>query len=136
MAKLIPGLAAVALMATMGSAPAESKSLMSMDRLQPTGKTQFCISGDRIKRTKIIDNETILFLTYDEGYFVNKLPRRCGGLKIANGFTFDTRGTNDVCGSTTIDLINSDGKTGQFCGLGRFEKYVRTDEKAEAKKTQ
>ena len=136
MAKLIPGLVAAALLAIMGSAPAESKSLMSMDRLQPTGKTQFCISGDRIKRTKIIDNETILFLTYDEGYFVHKLPRRCGGLRIANGFSFNTRGDNSLCGSNTIDVINSDGATSRFCGLGKFEKMVRTKEVSEAEKTQ
>lgn len=136
MAKAAPVLLAVALLATMGGTPAVSKSLMSMDGLQPTGETQFCISGDRIKRTKIIDNETILFLTYDEGYFLNKLPKRCSGLKIANGFSFNTRGDNSLCGSHTIDVINSDGATGQFCGLGKFEKMVRTEETSEAEKTQ
>lgn len=127
---------AAALMAPLLANSAASKSLMSMDGLQPTGETQFCISGDRIKRTKVIDNETILFLTYDDGYFLNKLPRRCTGLKIANGFSFDTRGTNDVCGSTTIDVIDSDGATGKFCGLGKFEKMVRTQGADDAKKTQ
>ena len=135
MARLAPLFLVAALTAPLGATPAASAGLMSMDRLEPTGETQFCISGDRIKRTKVIDNETILFLTYDEGYFLNKLPQRCGGLKIANGFSFDTRGNNDLCGSHTINVINSDGATGQFCGLGKFEKYVR-NEGAEKKKTQ
>lgn len=136
MAKLGPLILAVALLPALVSTQAIGKSPMSMDRLEPTGEPQFCISGDRIRRVKIVDSSTILFLTYDKGYFVNKLPRSCSGLKLSNGYSFDTRGTNDLCSSTTIDVFNSHGKTGQFCALGKFQKMVRKEDAGESEKTQ
>lgn len=119
---------AVGLLAmTVGDASAKPVR-MSLDQLQPTGEMQSCIKGDRIRQTKIIDNSTILFRMRTGEYYVNKLPRRCGSLKIAGGFAFDTRGNNQLCNSNTIDVIDSSGATGAFCGLGSFEEYVKKAE--------
>lgn len=122
---------AVGLLAmTAGDASAKS-GRMSLDSLQATGEMQSCIKGDRIRETKIIDNTTILFRMRTGEYYVNKLPRRCGSLKIAGGFSFGVRGNNQLCNSNTIDVIDSNGATGAFCGLGSFEEYVKKEAEAE-----
>lgn len=118
---------AVGLLAVAAVDASAKPGRMSLEALQATGEVQSCIRGDRIRETKIIDNSTILFRMRTGEYYVNKLPRRCGSLKIAGGFAFDTRGNNQLCNSNTIDVIDSSGATGAFCGLGSFEEYEKKE---------
>lgn len=119
------GLLAAGLLAITAADASAKPVRMSLEQLQPTGEMQSCIKGDRIRQTKIIDNSTILFRMQTGEYYVNKLPRRCSSLKIAGGFSFDTRGDNRLCNSNTIDVIDSSGATGAFCGLGKFERMEK-----------
>ena len=101
---------------------------MSMDGLEATGKTEFCVRSHRIRETKVIDNSTILFRMVDNRYYLNRLPSRCPTLKIQGGFTYSLGGTNQLCSPDVIRVISSPSNTvGVVCPLGRFEEMTRQD---------
>ena len=100
-----------------------------LDRFERTGEMENCIRNNRIKETKILDNETILFRTVGNTWYLNKLPQSCGGLRIENGFTYSTGGAPLLC---SVDVIHTRFRP---CGLGQFERIVRKPKDADAGST-
>ncbi len=81
-----------------------------------------CINSSRIRRTDIVDDRTIIFYMNQRKIFVNHLPHRCPGLKIADAFSYRTS-IQQLCNVDTIKVIRSMGSrldTGPSCGLGKF----------------
>ena len=82
-----------------------------------------CISAARISDTDILNNRTILFYKQGDVVYLNRLPGRCPGLKVAGGFAFYPS-THRLCHLDYIALPRRTG--GRFaptlgCGLGMFQ---------------
>ncbi|TDJ44671.1 MAG: hypothetical protein E2O52_07815 [Gammaproteobacteria bacterium] len=84
---------------------------------------QNCVRRIDIDHTKIIDDQAILFYMRRSTIFLNKLPRRCSGLRMSGTFSYDTR-TGELCNVDIIHVVNHFGggfRRGVGCGLGKFK---------------
>jgi|GEM_PF-999801 len=85
-------------------------------------KLENCVDTSRIRQTSIIDDRTIVFYMNQKKIYVNHLPYRCPGLKIAGAFSYRTS-ISQLCNVDTIQVIRSMGgriDAGPSCGLGKF----------------
>lgn len=84
---------------------------------------QRCVRRVDIDHTKIVDDRAILFYMRGSTIFLNKLPHRCSGLKMAGAFGYDTR-TGQLCDIDVISVVDHIGgglRRGVSCGLGKFK---------------
>lgn len=82
-----------------------------------------CINTARLKRTKVIDDETILFYMRDGKIYRNDLPRECHGLRFNGSFMYKPA-VNRLCDVDLITVLQPMGSTmmrGISCGLGVFQ---------------
>lgn len=84
--------------------------------------TRECVSLARIDRTRIVNDQTILFYMLGPDVYVNYLPRRCNGLKRTDAFSYATS-LSQLCHLDVIrGLRNLGGELMPTvaCGLGKF----------------
>ncbi|MEN3950948.1 hypothetical protein [Iodidimonas sp. SYSU 1G8] len=124
---LLAAAGAVASMMIAGGAVAAEDKL---SQWQPTGEKRQCIATYMIRETDILDNQTILFRLNGGDYYVNRLPHRCSGLKIQDGFGYTLRGLNELCNVDTITPVGG-AAVNTPCPLGDFEKVVKRDAPAQ-----
>lgn len=86
---------------------------------QYLGEPESCIDVYRIKETRILDNQTILFIMHGEIRYLNRLPIRCTGLVLGNGFAYSTT-IQKLCLQDSIKVLNTGAAIGNTCPLGRF----------------
>lgn len=82
-----------------------------------------CVPLQSISRTDVIDDRTILFYVRGGEIYVNRLPRRCPGLKRADSFMYETS-LSQLCNVDIITVLRRFGpgfNRGASCGLGVFE---------------
>jgi hypothetical protein len=96
-----------------GLASAESKAEMYL------GEAEMCLETYQIKETRIIDDQTILFIMRSGGLYLNRLPVRCVGLRIADGFGYSTR-IAKLCKQDRITVTSPGSAPGNTCMLGDF----------------
>jgi hypothetical protein len=80
-----------------------------------------CISINRIKRTKVIDDQTVLFEMNGDVFLSNMLERTCPGLAREGRFMHETQGR--LCDIDTITVLEQWGtsfRSGFTCQLGDF----------------
>jgi len=81
-----------------------------------------CVSIRRIDRTEILDDRTIVFHMLGKDIYLNKLPRRCPGLRSAGTYSYKNQ-TGRLCDVDLITVLNQFGggfSRGASCGLGDF----------------
>ena len=81
-----------------------------------------CVSVQRIDRTEVIDDQTIVFYMRGNEVYRNYLTRNCPGLERAGKFMYRITG-NRLCGIDTITVLEQIGSRldrGFTCGLGEF----------------
>lgn len=81
-----------------------------------------CVSIRRIDRTEIIDDRNIVFHMQGKDIYLNKLPRRCPGLRISDSFSYRNT-TGQLCNVDLISVLDNFGgelRRGPSCGLGEF----------------
>ncbi|MFW2404409.1 MAG: hypothetical protein ACN4GT_06550 [Gammaproteobacteria bacterium] len=81
-----------------------------------------CVSTQRIRRTDVLSDREILFYTSGSGVYLNKLPHRCSGLRWADSFSYQVRGSQ-LCDIDLIRVVDTMGRgirPGIACGLGKF----------------
>ncbi len=82
-----------------------------------------CVQTQRIRRTEIVDDSTILFfMTPRDRIFVNRLPRRCSGLRLAGTFSYRST-TGRLCNVDIIRVVRdltTRTDIGAGCALGMF----------------
>ena len=83
------------------------------------GEPEMCIDVYRIKETRIIDDQTILFIMYGGKRYLNRLPVECSGLKMGDGFGYGTSITK-LCMQDSIKVLNQGSALGNICMLGNF----------------
>ena len=106
-----------------GDESADSSDQSAAEDAKIVLATQNCVRRSMIDTTRIIDDRTILFYMRGPNIFLNKLPRRCSGLKISGTFGYDTR-TNELCNVDIIAVMQDFGgqiRPGVRCGLGKFQ---------------
>ncbi|MDX1580809.1 MAG: DUF6491 family protein [Alphaproteobacteria bacterium] len=65
-------------------------------------KTVHCLDVNRIKRSKVKDNQTIILEMLGGDEYKMTLAHRCSGLKVRETWIHDARATNKLC---TVDVI-------------------------------
>lgn len=92
-----------------------------------------CVSLPRIDRTRIVDDNTIIFYMKGGDIYVNHLPRRCPGLRVADSYLYKTS-LAELCNVDTITVLQRFGgpgfTPGPMCGLGYFEPVTPEQAKA------
>jgi hypothetical protein len=83
------------------------------------GERKTCLDLVRIKETRILDDQTILFETYGGAVYMSRLPARCVGLRSAGGFSYSTSITK-LCKQDIIEIVKQSPFRGSQCGLGEF----------------
>lgn len=91
-----------------------------------------CITVGRIRRTRIVDDKTILFYMRGGRTYQNILERNCPRLEREGRFMYEIRGYRlcDIDTITVLDRFGSGFGRGFTCRLGEF--HPVTPEEAEA----
>jgi len=101
-----------------------------------TGEFGHCVALSRLRSTRVLDGEHILFRLNGNRYFLNTLPRRCPRLGYVRSFGYVTSISKlcDLDSITVIDDITqihrrAGGRvaflSGPRCSLGKFERVEK-----------
>ena len=90
-----------------------------LQKYTSTGEKENCIEARKIKESRVLDSQNILFRLEGRDYYLNKLPQRCGGLGFNRGFSYDLSGSRTLCAADPIHTEVS------VCMLGQFEKLEK-----------
>lgn len=86
------------------------------------GGAQTCVQLNRIARTEVVDERTIVFHMNGGDLYANRLPRRCPGLRRDKTIMYKTS-MNQLCNVDLITVLDDMGfgfSRGASCGLGSF----------------
>jgi hypothetical protein len=86
------------------------------------GKKESCIDISRIKQSRVLDDQTILFEMRGGKFYINRLPVRCVSLKIAGGFSYSTS-IDKLCKQDIIKVVQPSSAPGQTCSIGEFVEF-------------
>jgi len=86
------------------------------------GKKESCVEVSRIKETRVLDDQTILFEMRGGAFYLNRLPVKCVGLKISGGFSYSTS-FQKLCKQDSIKVIEAGSAPGIGCPLGEFVQF-------------
>lgn len=95
-----------------------------------------CLSLSRIRRTRVVDDQTVLFYVRSREIYQNILPRDCPGLSSNDRFMYRPF-SNRLCDTDTITVLEQFGgrfERGMTCRLGAFYRIteIEADEMLEA----
>lgn len=86
------------------------------------GEKEMCLETVRIKETRILDNQTILFEMRGGNFYLNRLPVASPGLKIAGGFSYSTS-IAKLCKQDSIKLVSRGSEPTSTAMLGDFIQF-------------
>jgi hypothetical protein len=89
------------------------------------GDKEMCLETSRIKETRILDDQTILFEERGGAFYLNRLPVRSPGLKIAGGFSYSTS-IAKLCRQDSIKVLSPGSAPASTALLGEFVKLKET----------
>ncbi len=117
----------VATVALGASAPSLPVAAQDDDVLDRTPRD--CVTVSRIRRTKIIDDKTILFYMRGSGIYQNILERDCPRLEREGRFMYEIRGYRlcDIDTITVLDRFGAGFGRGFTCRLGEFHPITREE---------
>lgn len=100
-------------------------SANAADTAAPTGastKTESCLAVNRIRHTKVIDDQTVLFYLPQNQIYKNVLPNKCSLLSSYSAIYYKPTG-NQLCSVDAIGPLITDAPamSTAHCGLGAFE---------------
>ncbi len=81
-----------------------------------------CIRVRSIRRTEVVDDQTIIFFMRNRDIYVNTMPRDCPQLVREDRFAYEARGGN-LCDTDFITVLMQFGsrfEPGFTCRLGQF----------------
>lgn len=101
----------------LGASPSLAQDDAPFDRTP-----QDCLPLTAIDRTRVLDDQTILFYMHNDRVFRNVLPRKCPGLERQDRFMYETRSSR-LCSIDMITVLEQWGarlEPGFTCRLGDF----------------
>ncbi len=113
---------AAALALGAGTAGADDASGAATPAAAPA-KTEKCLLLNRIRHTRVVDQQTVLFYLSGNEIYKNALPHKCGALRPNEAFLYKSS-INQICSVDTITPLMSTGggyMASTSCGLGSFE---------------
>jgi len=105
------------------------KALVKYDR---TGEMKSCVSPSRIRHTRVVDNEHIIFEMRGSKVYLNTLPRNCPRLGYHKSIKYTVR-AGSLCKNDIFEVFDSAGLTGTSCSFGAFEKLEKKKDKDDKK---
>jgi hypothetical protein len=107
-----------ALLALGGCATGAPRELAAVT---PIGEPVRCLQLQNIRQTKVIDDQTIDFITRNSTVYRNRLPSQCPQLGFERAFSYATSITQ-LCNVDIITVILQTNRLqrGASCGLGMF----------------
>jgi len=93
------------------------------------GRPERCITLNRLDRTEVIDDRTIVFHMRGGGLYLNNLDRECPGLAREGRFMYSPTG-NRLCSLDTVTVLEQWGfglTRGFTCSLGEFHPITVAD---------
>jgi hypothetical protein len=109
------------------NAAAEKKAVIYL------GEKVNCVEVSRIKETRVLDNQTILFEIRGGAFYLNRLPVTCSGLKISGGFSYSTF-VDKLCKQDSIKIVEPGSAAGSTCPLGEFIQFNQKGTLSEVEK--
>lgn len=100
------------------AAVASAAGCASPDAASTVSIAESCIDPSRIRKQVVVSDEEIKFELAGGDVWVNKLARKCTGLKFEGGFAWEVRGGSVCSNQQVITVLNS----GNTCLLGAFSK--------------
>lgn len=86
------------------------------------GEKEMCLETVRIKETRILDDQTILFEMRGGAFYLNRLPVASPGLKIAGGFSYSTS-IAKLCSQDSIKIVSPGSAPTSTALLGEFVQF-------------
>lgn len=112
------GLSAAQAMDEVDDAPEWPEKL---SKYEPTGQYENCLGVTRIKQSKIIDKQHILFKTNGGKDYVVTLTRKCHSLASYRGISYATS-LHKLCAQDIINVFDGGTRWSYgSCGLDKFE---------------
>lgn len=97
-----------------------SFSVFAEDNIEKyLGKRTSCLQTINIYTSYVLDDQTILFETENGAVYINRLPAPCHGLKVADGYSYNTT-INQLCKHDIIRVLEYSYGATSSCGLGEF----------------
>ena len=117
-------IASVVLAASVPAPPLAAQEDGALDRTP-----QDCITVSRIRRTRIVDDRTILFYMRGSRVYRNILERECPRLEREGRFMYEIRGYRlcDIDTISVLDRFGSGFSRGFTCRLGEFHPITREE---------
>lgn len=88
------------------------------------GKQENCLMLSRIRKTQVVDQNTVLFYFSQNEIYKNTLPHTCNSLRSDTAVEYRSS-INELCSTDIITPLVSTGggyMHAGSCGLGRFER--------------
>jgi hypothetical protein len=83
------------------------------------GKRVSCLRTANIYSSYVLDDQTMLFETEHGVVYINRLPDRCHGLKVSDGYSYNPT-AGEICKLDFIRVLESSYGATISCGLGDF----------------
>jgi hypothetical protein len=95
-------------------------------KLSPIGPSRMCLQLQDIRSTRVVDDQTIDFITRSGDVYRNRLPSSCPQLGFERTFTYATS-INQLCSVDiiTVLVVGQPTMRGASCGLGPFTPIAR-----------
>ena len=94
----------------------------ALKKYEATGEMERKISLNRILRTQVLDDQTIVFFMMGKKAYVNRMKYKCPSLKSEDRFAYETFG-GQLTSLDTISVIDSFGRKWASCGLADFAEF-------------
>lgn len=109
------------------------KAIKKFDR---TGETERCVSPYRIRQTRVVDDNHIIFEMVGRKTLLNVLPRKCHSLGFQETILYTVRG-GQLCRGDIFSVLGHGGRTSNSCVFGDFEQLEKKEktEKSAKEKT-
>jgi hypothetical protein len=120
---LLPGLAAMAMLAGCAQGPTQRQEAdrRALAEARPVGEPVDCVQIARIDHTRVRDDRTIDFHMRGREVFRNRLRHECSGLAFPESFTYRTS-IGRLCSVDLITVNRIGGADGPTCALGPFQR--------------
>lgn len=134
--KQIVAVAAMGLMTTGIAYASDEEEMSKLDKAlkkyERTGEMKRCLNPTRIRQSRVVDDNHIIFEISSRKVYLMTLPRKCPRLGFHRAIKYDVRG-GSICKSDLFEVFDSMGIRGPNCSFGEFERLTRKkDKKPEA----
>lgn len=86
-------------------------------------ESERCINARAVRRTQVVNDNTVIFYMQGSKIYINNLTRTCKGLSRDGRFSYATY-TRSLCALDRINVLKESGGglyEGRACKLGRFQ---------------